>query len=294
MNRDIFKGFIAFAVMFFCALPLAFSADIELAKDSTLEGILRRGKLRVGLEPGYMPFEMINKRGGLRQRDLRSGDVRFRGQQANFIGFDIDVAREMAKALGVKLILVNTSWPSIIPALDLGRYDIIISGMSVTAERKKRVDFTNPYMTIGQTILINKKHKGVVASYKDLNDPKYIVTSKPATTGEAAVKKFMPKCKYRPFDTELEGAMEVVKGKADAFVYDMPYNVVFVAMHGADKLIFLDKPFTTEPLAWAIRKNDPDFLKWLNTFFKELKKDGRYEKIYTKWFKHTDWYKFIR
>ena len=55
--------------------------------------------------------------------------------------------------------------------------------------------------------------------------------------------------------------MEVVRGQADAFVYDMPYNVVFVAMHGADKLIFLDKPFTTEPLAWAIRKNDPDFLK---------------------------------
>jgi len=238
MNRNIFKGLIAFAVMLFCALPLAFGADIELAKDSTLEGILKRGKLRVGLEPGYMPFEMINKRGGLRQRDLR--------------------------------------------------------GMSVTEKRKQRVDFADPYMTVGQTVLVNKKHKGVVTSYKDLNDSKYIVTSKPGTTGEQAVKKFMPKCTYKPFDTELEGAMEVLKGKADAFVYDMPYNVVFVAMHGADKLIFLDKPFTVEPLAWAIRKNDPDFLKWLNKFLEEIKKDGRYDKIYKKWFKSTDWFKYVR
>lgn len=294
MNRNIFKGLIAFAVMLFCTLPLAFGADIELSKDSSLEGILRRGKLRVGIQPGYMPFEMIDKRGGLRQRSLRSGDVRFRGQQASFIGFDIDVAREMARALGVKFVPVNSQWPSIIPALTLGRFDIIISGMSVTEERKKRVDFTDPYMIIGQTILINKKHKGVVSSYKDLNDPKYIVTSKPATTGEQAVKKFIPKCTYKPFDTELEGAMEVLKGKADAFVYDMPYNVVFMAMHGADKLIFLNKPFTTEPLAWAIRKNDPDFLKWLNKFLEEIKQDGRYDKIYKKWFKSQDWFKYVR
>jgi polar amino acid transport system substrate-binding protein len=294
MNRDVFKGLITLAAVFFCALPLAFSADIELAKDSTLEGILRRGKLRVGFEPGYMPFEMINKRGGLRQRDLRSGDVRFRGQQASFIGFDIDVAREMARALGVKFVPVNTAWPSIIPALNLGRFDIIISGMSVTEERKKRVDFADSYMTIGQTILINKKHKGVVTSYKDLNNPKYIVTSKPATTGERAVKEFMPKCTYKPFDTELEGAMAVIKGQADAFVYDLPYNIVFMAMHNADELIFLDKPFTVEPLAWAIRKNDLDFLKWLNEFIEEIKKDGRYDKIYKKWFKGTGWFKYVR
>ncbi len=294
MNRYVLKGLVATAVMFFCALPIAIGADIELAEDSTLEGILRRGKLRVGLEPGYMPFEMIDKRGGLRQRNLRSGDVRFRGQQASFIGFDIDVAREMARSLGVKFAPVNTAWPSIIPALNLGRFDIIISGMSVTEERKKRIDFADSYMTVGQTVLVNKKHKDVITSYKQLNDPKFTVTSKPGTTGEEAVQKFMPKCTYQSFDTELEGAMEVVKGNADAFVYDLPYNVVFMAMHGGDDLVFLDKPFTVEPLAWGIRKNDPDFLNWLNKFLKELKEDGRYDKIYKKWFKSTDWFRYVR
>lgn len=294
MKRKVFKRLVVSTTLYLCSLVAVFGADIELSKDSTLEGILRRGRLRVGFEPGYMPFEMIDKRSGLRQRKIRSGDVRFKGQQANFIGFDIDIAREMARELGVKLEPVNTSWPSIIPALNLGRFDIIISGMSVTPERAKKVDFANPYMTVGQTVLVHKKHKGKVASYRDLNHARYTVVSKPGTTGEEAVKKYMPKSRYLPKDTEMEGAMAVMKGEADAFVYDLPYNTVFMAMHGNDKLIFLNKPFTDESLAWAIRKNDEDFLKWLNRFLDEIKKDGRYESFYKKWFDNTAWFKYVR
>lgn len=294
MNNIPTKIFLVLAIALGCLTSPVRGVDIELAQDSTLEGILQRGKLRIGIEAGYMPFEMIDKRSGLRQRDLRHGDVRRRARQVPFIGFDIDMGIEMAGALGVKPIFVDTQWPSIIPALNLGRFDIIFGGMSVTEERKQKVDFANPFMTVGQTILLNKKHQGIVKSYQDLNDPKYSVVSKPATTGEAAVREMMPNCTYRPFDSEKEGAMQVLKGKADAFVYDLPFNAVFIAMHGTDKLVFLDKPFTTEPIAWAIRKNDPDFLKFLNNFLEEIKKDGRFDRIYNKWFKSTDWFKYVR
>jgi polar amino acid transport system substrate-binding protein len=294
MLKTLTQGILVFALIFgYMALP-AQSIDVELSKDSTLEGILQRGELRIGLEVGFMPFEMIDKRSGLRQRDLRHGGVRRKGRQVRLIGFDIDIGIEMAKALGVKPIYVDTRWPSIIPALNLGRFDIIYGGMSVTEDRKKRVDFANPFMTVGQTILLNKKHQGVVTSYKDLNDPKYTVVSKPATTGEAAVRELIPNCTYQPFDTEDEGAAQVVNGKADAFVYDLPYNAVYIAMHGTENLVFLDEPFTTEPLAWAIRKNDPDFLKFLNDFLDEIKKDGRFDQIYDKWFKRSDWFKYVR
>lgn len=272
----------------------ASAADLELARDSTLEGILQRGTLRVGFEAGYMPFEMIDKRGGLRQRGLRAADERRGGQQVSFIGFDIDIAREMAKALGVKLLPVHTQWTSIIPALNVGRFDIIMSGMSVTEERLAKVDFADPYMTVGQTVLLHKKHEGAVRVYSDLNDPKYVVASKPGTTGEQAVKEFLSQAKYKPFGTEIAGAMAVVEGDADAFVYDLPYNVTFSAMHGGADLVLLDQPFTTEPIAWAIRKNDPDFLKWLNGFLAEIKQDGRYDAIHDRWFKRTDWFKYVR
>jgi len=272
----------------------ALAADVELSKDSTLEGIIKRGELRIGLEVGYMPFEMIDKRSGLRQKGIRHGGFRRKGRQLSLIGFDIDIGIEMAKALGVKPLFIDTLWPSIIPALKLGRFDIIYGGMSVTEARKTQVDFANPFMTVGQTVLLNAKHKGTVKSYKDLNDSRFIVVSKPGTTGEEAVQRLIPRATYETEDTEIAGAMRVLKGTADAFVYDFPFNAVFAAMHPSDQLVFLSKPFTKEPIAWAIRKNDLDFMKFLNDFLTQLKADGRFDKIYNKWFNSSDWYRFVR
>ena len=263
-----------------CAVVLmlvgqAWSADIELARKSTLEQVLKAGEIRVGFEAGYMPFEMTDKNG-------------------NFVGFDIDIAKEMAKAMGVKFVPVNTAWDGIIPSLITGKFDIIMSGMTVTQERNLKVNFADPYIIVGQTILIDKKHADTVKSYKDLNDPKYIVTSKLGTTGEQAVKRMIPRATYKSFETETEGALEVLNGKADAFVYDLPYCVVFMAQQGKENLIFLDEPFTLEPLAWAINKGDPDFLNWLNNFLRQLKNDGRYDRIYNKWIKSTEWIQDIQ
>jgi len=275
MKKSLIFGTAAIFVMFFCVSTSALGADIELAKKSTLESILKKGELRVGFEAGYMPFEMTDKKG-------------------KFVGFDIDMAKAMAKAMGVKFVPVNTAWDGIIPSLITNKFDIIMSGMTVTQERNLKINFANPYIIIGQAILLNKKHDGKIKSYKDLNNSKYIVTSKLGTTGEQAVKRLIPKCNYKSFETEPEAALEVVHGKADAFVYDLPYCVVFMGQQGAGKLVFIDKPFTFEPLAWAVKKGDPDFMNWLNNFLKQVKNDGRYDRIYNKWIKSTDWIKNVQ
>ena len=272
----------------------ALATDVEFSKGSTLEGIVERGELRIGLEVGFMPFEMIDKRSGLRQKEIRHGGLRRKGRQLSLMGFDIDMGIEMAKDLGVKPVFVDTLWPGIIPALNLGRFDIIYGGMSITEERKKLVDFANPFMTVGQTVLLNARHKDTVQSYEDLNDSKFIVVSKPGTTGEEAVQRLIPNAKYESANTEIEGAMRVLEGTADAFVYDFPFNAVFSAMNPSDQLVFLDKPFTKEPIAWAIRKNDPDFMKFLNEFLGRIKADGRFDQLYHKWFLGMDWHRFVR
>jgi polar amino acid transport system substrate-binding protein len=275
MKKGFTFGIVAILVAFFMIPASALGADIELAKKSTLETILKRGELRVGFEAGYMPFEMTNNKG-------------------KFVGFDIDMAKEMAKAMGVKFVPVNTAWDGIIPSLITNKFDIIMSGMTVTQERNLKINFADPYIIVGQTILLNKKHTGKITSFKDLNNPKYIVTSKLGTTGEQAVKRLIPKCNYKSFETEPEAALEVVNGKADAFVYDLPYCVVFMAQQGAGKLVFLDEPFTFEPLAWAVKKGDPDFMNWLNNFLKQIKNDNRYDRIYNKWIKSTGWIKNVQ
>jgi len=223
----------------------ALAADVAFSKDSTLAGIIQRGELRIGLEAGFMPFEMIDTRSGLRQKEIRHGGLRQRGgRQLSLMGFDIDIGIEMANALGVKPVFVDTLWTSIIPALKLGRFDIIFGGMSVTEARQTQVDFADPFMTVGQTVLLNARHEKAVKSYKDLDDSMYTVVSKPGTTGEAAVLKMIPRATYMPVNTEMDGATRVLEGKADAFVYDLPFNAVFKAMHSSESLIFLDEPFT--------------------------------------------------
>lgn len=275
MKKGLLNGLIAIIVVCLWISGSAFGADIDLAKKSTIEKILRKGELRVGFEAGYMPFEMTDSKG-------------------RFVGFDMDMAKEMAKAMGVKFVPVNTAWDGIIPALITEKFDIIMSGMTVTQERNLKINFCDPYIIVGQTILLNNKHEGVITSYKDLNDSQYIVTSKLGTTGEQAVKRMIPKCNYKSFETETEAALEVVNGKADAFVYDLPMCVVFNAQQGAGNLVFLDEPFTYEPLAWAINKGDPDFLNWLNNFLNQVRNDGRYDRIYNKWIKSTDWIKDVQ
>ena len=88
--------------------------------------------------------------------------------------------------------------------------------------------------------------------------------------------------------------METVNGKVDAFIYDAPYNLVANAQRGEGKLVFLDKPFTDEPIGWAIAKGDPEFLEAINGFLAKIKKEGAHEKLYQKWFKKTDWLKDVQ
>ncbi len=260
-------------VLLVSGLILAFpvlGADIELAKKSTIEKILKRGELRVGFESGYVPFEMTNKKG-------------------KFIGFDMDYARRLAKEMGVKFVPVNTDWAGIIPSLMTDKFDIIMGGMTITQERNLKVIFANPYIVVGQTILLNKKHEGTVRDYRDLNDPKYIVTSRLGTTGEQAIKKYLPRATYKSFETEAEAGLEVINGKADALVYDLPFVGYLYGSQGKGKTVFLSEPFTFEPLAWAINKGDPDFLNFLNNFLRQTRGDGFYERLFKKWIIGSDW-----
>ncbi|UCH23773.1 MAG: transporter substrate-binding domain-containing protein [Deltaproteobacteria bacterium] len=275
MKRRLLIGMAALMVLGFVFSTAVFSADIDLAKKSTLEEILKRGELRVGFEAGYMPFEMTDKKG-------------------RYVGFDMDMAREMAKSMGVKFVAVNTAWDGIIPSLMTKKFDIIISGMTITQERNLKINFADPYIIVGQTILLNNKHAGKVKSYRDLNKPSYIVVSRQGTTGEQATKRMIPKATYKSFESEAEAGLEVITGKADALVYDLPYCAVLFAKQGAGKTVFLDKPFTYEPLAWAINKGDPDFMNWLNNFLRQVKNDGRYDRIYNKWIKSNAWLKEVQ
>jgi len=253
----------------FCAGSVMAITPEDIAKASALEEILKRGKLLVGLEAGYQPFEMQDEKG-------------------NIVGFDVDMAYEMGKAIfgegGEKKVeIVNTAWDGIIPGLMTHKYDIIMAGMTVLQSRNLKVNFCEPYYYIGQTLLINKKDKDKIKSYKDLNKKGVIVTSKLGVTGAFTAEKLMPQATLRLFKTEAEGALQVANGLADAYIYDEPQVRVFAAKY-KETTMGLFEPLTFEPLAWAVRKGDPDFINFLNNFLAQVRGDGRWEQLKQKWF----------
>ena len=270
-NGILFTGKkLVLALMVFATANLL-ADDINLWKKSTLNQILQRGELQVCMEPGYMPFEMKDKKGQI-------------------IGYDVDMAKRMSRDMGVKLKLLPTAWDGIIAALVTGKCDIIMSGMTITQQRNLKINFADPYVVVGQTIMMRK---GLPAkSAKDLDKPEYTIVTKLGVTGEVATRKFFKKAKIVTFETEADAAAEVLNGKADAMVYDQPYNILFMSDKGKDKLVHLDEPLSYEPLGWAIRKGDPDFLNWLNNFLRQVKEDkvvGFYDDLNQKWLKDTDW-----
>ncbi len=276
MKNYLSKSLLALLVIFLSTNLLA--NDIDLWKKSTLNSIISKGELRVGMEPGYMPFEMKDKKGRI-------------------IGYDVDMAKKMAKEMGVKLKLVPTSWDGIIAGLITNKFDIIMSGMTITQARNLKINFANPYIVVGQTIMMKKSLASKVKTAKDLDKKGYIVVTKLGVTGEVATRKFFKKAKILTFETEADGAAEVLSGRADAFVYDQPYNVLFMTNKGKGKLIHLDTPLTYEPLGWAIRKGDPDFLNWLNNFLRQMEEDkvvNFSDNLYKKWLVDTKWLKRVQ
>jgi len=269
MKKGLVSGLAVLAIIGFLMATSAIGSDIELAKKSTLEQILSRGELLVGLEAGYQPFEMQDEKG-------------------NIVGFDVDMAYEMGKAIfgegGEKKVkLINTAWEGIIPALMTEKFDIIMSGMTILQSRNLKVNFCEPYYYIGQCLLINKKDAGKYKSYKDLNKKGVTVTTKLGVTGAFTAEKLMPNATLRLFKTEGEGALQVANGVVDAFIYDEPQVRVFAAKY-KDTTVGIFDPITYEPLAWAIRKGDPDFMNWLNNFLRQVRGDGRWDQLKKKWF----------
>ncbi len=246
----------------------AFANDDALWEKSTLNQIIKRGELIVATEPGYLPFEMKSKRGEI-------------------IGFDVDIARAMADAMGVKLKLVPTDWESLIPTLNGKSVDIIISGMTISQSRNLRVNFTDSYMSIGQTLIVQPKHAN--KKFKELDKSEFTVVTKLGTAGDTAARRLFKNAKLKTFNSEAEAVQEVLNKNADIYIFDKPFNDMFMLQKGKDMVVHLTEELTYEPLGWAIRKGDPDFLNWLNNFLNQIKHDGTYERIYEKWFISDKW-----
>ena len=240
---------------------------------STLDRILSTKVLRVGTNPGYAPFEMIDVDG-------------------NVIGFDADVARYLAAQMGngVQVEFVKSDWDPIIANLNAGKFDVIMSGMTRTPQRALRVEFTDPYFETGQALLVNRaKHAPSPSlSWKDFDKPGVVVATRLGTTGEIVARKLFQHATIKTLEAESDAAMEVDAGRADVMVYDQPY-IAIRTQESPQRTFALLTPFTKEYLAMAVRPDDTRLRDWLNLTIFELRASGTYDSLYDSWFVKMPW-----
>ena len=250
-------------------VTLAGKLQEQLTAESTIETVLKRGVLRVGMST-FVPWAMKDKTGKL-------------------IGFEIDVATRVAKDMGVKVEFVPTKWAGIIPALLTGKFDVIIGGMGILPKRNLKVNFTMPYDVTGMSIVAHKELAAGFDSLEDFNRPDVAISVRLGSTAVAAAKKFMPKARLRKFDDESQAYQELINGKAHAVVGSAPMPT-FQALKYSEKLFLpLKGTFTKEPIGFALRKGDFDTLNFFNNWITVVKAEGWLKERKHYWFETRDW-----
>lgn len=244
--------------------------QVGLAQAGAIDDAVRRGVLKVGTTPTYMPFEMIDKHGQI-------------------VGFEIDLLQAMSQALGVELELVAVPYGDLLPGLAAKKFDLIGSGMTVTQERNLKLNFSDSFIVVGQTVLLHPSVAGRVGSVEDLDEAGYRIAVSEGTTGELAARRFLGAAHVTRFANPEDGVRQVVEGKADAFIHDAPYNLIALARPENSALLSLEQPFTFEPLAFGLKKGDYDSVNWINHFLNQVAQDGTYDRLHDKWFRETDW-----
>ncbi|WP_422446943.1 basic amino acid ABC transporter substrate-binding protein [Thermoanaerobacterium sp. DL9XJH110] len=230
-------------------------------QESIVDKIKSSGKLVIATSADYPPYEF---------HDLSGGKDEIKG-------FDIDIANAIAKELGVQLDIKDMAFDSVLPALLSKKVDLAIAAFTITEERKKSVNFSDPYFDGGQQI-VTYKGSGI-KSKEDLKGKKIGVQI--STTGEEEAKK-IEGAKLKQFDLVTEAVLELKNKRVDAIIVGEVVAKAYTAEN--PDLEIVGERLNSEQNGIPVRKEDTELLKVVNKVIKDLKDSGEYDKLVKKWF----------
>ena len=218
--------------------------------------------LKVGVSPQFPP--MIYKEGD------------------TLAGLEVDFAKALGKELGRPVQFVEIAWEDEIPALADGRTDIIMSSMSITIARQLRVSFAQPYLAIGQTVLVRREDAGKFVFGFPI-EPQGKVGVLKATTGDYLVQQEFPHAKRKAFDSPEDAAKALARGKIDMLICDSPTAWWLAGENETVGLTVVPILLSHENLAWAVGKSNPDLLVSVNNALGKLEANGIATAIIKRW-----------
>jgi len=210
-------------------------------------------------------------------------------KDGQIVGLEMDLARYFAEGMGVKLTLKPMNFNDLLPALEAGQVDMILSSMTITPGRNLKVAFLGPYFVSGKSILTKKANVGSVDEIAKMNNPEKVLVALKGSTSQMFVEKLMPKAKLVLADDYGQAVAMVRNDKAVAMVADYPICLVSVYRYPEAGLITLEKPISYEPIGIALPPNDPLLVNWIQNFLNTLEKTGEMALLLDRWFKDTSW-----
>ena len=216
----------------------------------------------VGTSADFPPFEYIEK-----------------GQ---IVGFDIDLIKAIAESQGIKVEFQDISFDSLIPGLNAGTIDIVASGMTITEERAKVVDFTEPYYSANQAVLVKEgSGKNVTVLFGD-----HKLAVQTGTTGDLWVEENLEKTgilkgKVTRFDTFVLAIQDLLNGNVDGVVLDTPVALRYAA---ENPVVMAAEIITGEEYGFAVAKGNKELLEKLNKGLEEVKTSGKMDELLKKYF----------
>lgn len=217
-----------------------------------------KNKLYIGTNAEFEPFE------------YREGD--------NIVGFDIDLINEIAKLIGAEIEVVDMQFDGLLPALEAKKIDLIVAGMTATEERKKFVNFSEPYYNSKQSIVVLSNNTDIT-TFDNFAGKKVGVVL--GYTGDILVSE-MTNVEVQKFNATSETILALKSQKVDAVVLDYEPAKNYVAQNKELKLIETDS--ATEEYSIAMRKNDTELLTKVNDALKTINENGTYETLLGKYF----------
>jgi polar amino acid transport system substrate-binding protein len=231
---------------------------------------LEKGLLTVGLVGSMPPLNMTTK----------DGDI---------IGMEPDLAAAMAKAMGVELEIATMDFPDLLPALQRGEIDMVLSNMTITGKRNLKVAFVGPYYISGKSLLTKLDTLADIDETSVLNGPETTLVALEGSTSQEFVEKVVPKAKLAKAKNYDEAVAMVLSDEADAMIADFPACVVSVFRYPEENLTALVKPLTYEPIGVALSAGDHLMVNWVENFLETAEATGFLEKIEEKWMGDDSW-----
>lgn len=205
-------------------------------------------------------------------------------ETGGYWGFGIDMAREIAKDLGMSVSFVHTSWPTLsadVQKPDL--FDFAIGGITITEARQETMDMSEGYLCNGKTILCRVSEAGKYRSIEDLNKPEVRVMVNPGGLNEKFARERLTECTLIVYEKNEEIPSQVAEGKADVMITEITEAPWYVQNDSRLAAPLLDSPFTHGQIGVLMRKGRKDLMESVNKTIREMKADGRLKKLHEKY-----------